>query len=70
METKPELKQTGIRVELIGADGNAFALIGKVRQALRQAGYGEDFIKAFTDDATSGDYQHLMAVIAATVIVE
>lgn len=70
METKPELKQTGIRVELIGADGNAFALIGKVRQALRQAGYGEDFIKAFMVEATRSDYQHLLAVIADTVEIE
>ena len=70
MESKPKLQQTGVRVKLIGADGNAFALIGLVRRALREAGYGEDFIRAFMDDATSSDYQHLLAVIADTVEIE
>jgi hypothetical protein len=70
MEPKPKLQQTGVRVKLIGADGNAFALIGLVRQALREAGYGEDFVRAFMDDAVSGDYQHLLAVIADTVEIE
>ena len=70
MEPKPKLQQTGVRVKLIGADGNAFALIGLVRRALREAGYGEDFIRAFMDDATSSDYQHLLAVIADTVEIE
>ena len=70
MESKPKLQQTGVRVKLIGADGNAFALIGLVRQALSEAGYGEDFIRAFMDDAVSGDYQHLLEVIADTVEIE
>ena len=70
MESKPKLQQTGVRVKLIGADGNAFALIGLVRRTLREAGYGEDFIRAFMDDATSGDYRHLLAVIADTVEIE
>jgi len=70
MEPKPKLKQTGLRVQLIGADGNAFALIGLVRRALRQAGYGEDFVRVFMDEATSGDYRHLLAVIADTVEIE
>ena len=69
-ETKKELRQTGIKVQLIGADGNAFAMIGLVRRALRQAGYGEDFVRAFMDDAASSDYQHLLAVIDKTVVIE
>ena len=70
MEKQTQLKQTGIRVKLIGTDGNAFALLGLVLQALRQAGYGEDFIKAFMVEATRSDYQHLLAVIADTVEIE
>jgi len=70
MEPEAGLKQTGVRVKLIGTDGNAFALLGRVRQALRRAGCGEGFVKAFTAEATRGDYQHLLAVIAGTVEVE
>ena len=47
MEKKIELKQTGIRVRLIGEDGNAFMVLGKVRAALRRAGYGQEFIKGW-----------------------
>ena len=67
--TKTELKQTGIEVPLVGADGNAFAIIGLVRRALRQAGYGEDFVKAFMDEATGGDYNHLLKTVMDVVEV-
>jgi len=70
MEQQTQLRQTGIRVKLINTDGNAFALLGLVLQALRQAGYGEDFIKAFMVEATRSDYQHLLAAIADTVEIE
>ena len=39
-----ELKQTGVKVRLIGEDGNAFMVLGKVRAALRGAGYGQEFL--------------------------
>ena len=70
MEKKIELKQTGIRVRLIGEDVNAFMVLGKVRAALRRVGYGQEFIKAFTDEATSGDYNHLLATVMQVVEVE
>jgi len=53
--------QTGIEVELTGKDGNAFNIIGICREALRKAGRG-DLIAEFTDEATSGDYDHLLHV--------
>ena len=68
-EQKIELKQTGIEVKLIGEDGNAFAILGRVNQALRRGGYGEDFIKAFREEATSGDYNHLLATVMEVVEV-
>ena len=48
-------------VELVGQDGNAFAILGRVRVALVKAGYTKDEIKQYTDDAMSGDYNHLLA---------
>lgn len=47
------------RVKLIGTDGNAFAIIGKVSQTLKKAGL-RDRVKEFQEEATSGDYNHLL----------
>lgn len=47
-------------VQLVGTDGNAFAIIGKVRTALREAGASPDEIDDFTTEATSGDYNHVL----------
>lgn len=52
-------------VELIGRDGNAFAIIGAVRQALRRAGNSTEIVEAFTEEATSGDYDHVLATAMA-----
>jgi hypothetical protein len=45
---------------LIGQDGNAFAILGKARRALRLAGRGDEWAD-FVAEATSGDYDHLLA---------
>ena len=70
MEKKIELRQTGVKVRLINEDGNAFHVLGKVRAALRQAGESQEFIEAFTKEATSGDYNHLLATVTEVVEVE
>jgi hypothetical protein len=49
-----------VEVQLSGRDGNAFAIIGNVNRALRQAGHG-DQVDAFTAEAMDGDYNHLLA---------
>lgn len=64
------LKQTGIKVKLIGEDGNAFYILGKVQRALREAKQSKEFINAVMKEATSGDYDHLLATIASVVEVE
>lgn len=61
---------TSIPVKLIGTDGNAFALLGRVHRALRKAGYDEKFIQKFTAEATSGNYDHLLATIDKYVDVK
>ncbi len=70
MEKKIELRQTGIKVRLVGGDGNCFHVLGKVRQALRRGGKGKEFIDAFTAKPTSGDYNHLLATVMEVVVVE
>jgi hypothetical protein len=47
---------------LIGHDGNAFAVLGKARRALLLAGHGDEWA-AFVAEATSADYDHLLAVV-------
>lgn len=46
--------------KLLGEDGNAFAIIGRVTRALRENGQA-DRIADFQEEATSGDYENLIA---------
>ena len=55
------IKYPGARVQLTGEDGNAFAIIGRVCKALREAGATPAETAAFTAEATSGDYDALLA---------
>ena len=55
------IKHPNIKVQLTGTDGNAFALIGRVQGALRKAGVSAEERANFTKEATSGDYNHLLA---------
>jgi len=54
-EIKPALK-------LIGTDGNAFAILGKAFRAAREAGWSRERFEEFKTRATSGNYDHLLAV--------
>ena len=56
-------------LKLVGEDGNAFAILGRALQALRQAGRGDEWA-AFEAEATSGDYDHLLAVVMCWFEVE
>ena len=56
------MSKTGIKVKMVGEDGNAFACLGRCMQALRRAGKMEMWDE-FHAEATSGDYNHLLATI-------
>ena len=47
---------------LVGVDGNAFAVMGYVSNAMRCAGYSNDEIDKYNEDAQSSDYHHLLRV--------
>lgn len=49
-----------IAVELIGQDGNAFAVLGRCLQAAEQAELPTDTIATFIAEAMAGDYDHLL----------
>lgn len=63
------MKYPAIKVKLVGKDGNAFAILGNVNNALRKGGVDKAEIKAFMKQAMSGDYDHLLATCCEWVDV-
>jgi hypothetical protein len=57
-------------VKLIGQDGNAFAVMGTVKQALKRAGADKEYINEYLIEATSSDYNHLLTVSMKYVNIE
>ena len=57
-------------VKLIDTDSNAFAIMGKVHAALKEAGYSKEQIDDFYAEATSGDWDHLLRTVMEWVEVE
>ena len=53
-----EVKHPEIHVQLVGQDGNAFAIIGRCLSAMRQAGLSKEERDEFQNEATSGDYNN------------
>lgn len=56
-------------VRLVGEDGNAFAILGRVRRAILRSNHPE-LADDFIQEATSGDYNHLLATCMRYVTVE
>lgn len=61
--------KTDVVVRLSGEDGNAFFIIGSVSRALREGGH-MGLVKEFTDEAMSGDYDHVLQTCMRYVVVE
>ena len=55
------MPKTDLEVKLTGEDGNAFNILGKVTQALKEGGYS-DLIEKYEERATSGDYNNLLRI--------
>ena len=53
-------KYPDIIVQLVGKDGNAFNILGICRRTMKHARLPESEIEAFTTEATSSDYNHLL----------
>ena len=63
------MPKTDIHVTLVGEDGNAFAIIGRVKKALQRAGH-KDLAEEYQKEATSGDYDNLLRVTMEYVEVD
>lgn len=63
-------KYPDIIVQLVGKDGNAFNILGICRRAMKRAHLSESEIEAFTTEATSSNYDHLLATVCEYFNVE
>lgn len=64
------MSRTGVKVKLIGLDGNAFAIIGAVTKAMKRAGCEQAAIDVYKMQAMAGDYDNLLSVTQDWVDVE
>ena len=60
---------TNAVVILTGTDGNAFAILGRVRRAILKSNHPE-LAALFIEEATTGDYDHLLITCFKYVTVE
>ena len=63
-------KYPNVSVRLIGEDGNAFAILGTVMAAFKKGKVPVAEVEKFIDEATSGDYDHLLGTVMTWVNVE
>jgi len=54
-------KYPHISVQLSGNDGNAFSILARVRRAMERGGVSPEDLDNFHNEATDGDYDHLIA---------
>ena len=65
-----EVKYPQVKVKLVGEDGNAFSILGRVTRAMREAGLTEGQRNEFFKQATSGDYDKLLLTVMEFVTVD
>jgi hypothetical protein len=59
-----------VAVQLSGNDGNAFAIMGAVKSALKKAGASKEELEQYLADSMSGDYDNLLRVAMEWVEVD
>lgn len=64
-----EPKYPEVEVQLTGTDGNAYAILTKMRVAMKRAGFEVDEIREFSDEAMAGNYDHLLQTCMKWVTV-
>ena len=65
-----EVKYPQIKVKLVGEDGNAFAIMGRVMSALKKAGVSAEEISQYQQESMSGDYNNLLMTAMRWVSVK
>ena len=64
-----EVKYPHVEVQLTGEDGNAFAIMGAVRKALRKADVASEEIEDYMTESKSGDYDNVLVTAMKWVTV-
>lgn len=62
-------KYPQIVVRLVGEDGNAMAIMGRVAKALKRGGVQQSEVDAFYEECKSGNYDHLLYTCTLWVTV-
>ena len=60
-----DIKHPEITVQFVGKNGNAFYILGLCKSAMERNHLPQSEIDQFMSEATSGDYNHLLATIMA-----
>ena len=53
-----------VHLDLVGVNGNAFAIMGAFQRQARREGWTPEEIQLVLDEAKTDDYDHLVAVIS------
>ena len=61
--SKPDPNEPALHVTLSGNNGNAFAVIGATRKAMRRAGCSPAYIEKVMKEMKDGDYDHLLQTV-------
>jgi len=48
---------------LVGLDGNSFSILGRAKKVAKKAGWSWEEIDKFINEATRGNYDHLLATV-------
>jgi len=57
------VKYPDINIPMVGEDGNAFSILGRVKRIMRRADLPDSEWDAFYAEATSGNYDHLLMTV-------
>ena len=64
------VKYPNVKVQLVGEDGNAFAIMGRVGKALKRAGVPKAEVDAYYAESMGGDYDHLLQTVMKWIVAE
>jgi len=57
-------------VKLIGEDGNAFGVMGRVKRALARDGADKEYVNQYLHESMGGDYDNLLMTALKYVNIE
>jgi len=57
-------------VTLLGEDGNAFSLLGIMGREMRRYGVPQELRDKFFEEATSGDYDHMIQTFMRWAVID